>query len=173
MPDLLAHYTLSVLVAKTRVSTKWALVFGLIGLLPDIDVLLRIHRWLTHSLVVVVLVATPLLVLINLHWRDKLGLALLALLIVTLHLVMDVFTGSTPILWPLIDSVWVKVTVNGATSSTGVTIIPSLAVITSRPDFTQREIIEGPIITELGAILVVVAVVILVLDYFSRVKNDY
>jgi membrane-bound metal-dependent hydrolase YbcI (DUF457 family) len=173
MPDLLAHYALSVLVAKTRVSAKWALVLGLIGLLPDIDVLLRIHRWLTHSLVVVVLIATPLLVLINLHWRDKLGLALLALLIVTLHLVMDVFTGSTPILWPLIDSVWVKVMVNGATSSTGVTIILSLAVISSRPDFTQREIIEGPIITELGAILVVVAVVILVLDYFSRVKNNY
>ena len=173
MPDLLAHYALGVLVAKTRVSAKWALVLGLIGLLPDIDVLLRIHRWLTHSLVVVVLVATPLLVLINLHWRDKLGLALLALLIVTLHLVMDVFTGSTPILWPLIDSVLVKVTVNGVTSSTGVTIIPSLAVITSRPDFTQREIIEGPIITELGAILVVVAEVILVLDYFSRVKNNY
>ena len=173
MPDLLAHYALGVLVAKTRVSTKWALVLGLIGLLPDIDVLLRIHRWLTHSLVVVVLIATPLLVLINLHWRDKLGLALLALLIVTLHLVMDVFTGSTPILWPLIDSVWVKVAVNGVTSSTGVTIILSLAVITLRPDFTQREIIEGPIITELGTILVVVAVVILVLDYFSRAKNNY
>jgi membrane-bound metal-dependent hydrolase YbcI (DUF457 family) len=167
MPDLLAHYALSVLVAKTRVSAKWALLLGLIGLLPDIDVLLRIHRWLTHSLVVITLVATPLLALIHLRWRGKFGLALLALLIVALHPVIDMFTGQTPILWPLIDSVWIRVLVNGMTSSRGVTITASIAVITSRPSFTEREVVEGPIVTEVGTILAVVATVVLVLDYFK------
>jgi len=62
--------------------------------------------------------------------------------------------------------------VNGATSSTGITITPSITVITSRPSFTQREIIEGPIVTEIGIILAIVTAVILVLDYFSRVKNN-
>jgi membrane-bound metal-dependent hydrolase YbcI (DUF457 family) len=170
MPDLLAHYVLSVLVAKTRVSAKWALLLGILGLIPDIDALLRIHRWLTHSLVVIVLVATPLLALIRLRWRGKFSLALLALLIVALHPVMDVFTGQTPILWPLVDSVWIKVSVNGASSSTGVTITPSIAVITSRPSFTQREVVEGPVVTELGVVLAVVAVVILALDYLSRAR---
>ena len=167
MPDLLAHYALSVLVAKTRVSTKWALLLGILGLLPDIDALLRIHRWLTHSPVVIVLTVAPLIVFTNLRWRDKLDLALLALLIVVLHPVMDVFTGQTPILWPLVDSVRIRVSVNGMTSSRGVTITPGIAVITSRPSFTQREVVEGPIVTEVGTILAVVATVVLVLDYFK------
>jgi hypothetical protein len=81
---------------------------------------------------------------------------------------MDVFTGQTPILWPLVDSVWIRVSVSGASSSTGVTIAPSIAVITSRPSFTQREVVEGPIVTELGVVLAVVAAVILALDYLSR-----
>jgi membrane-bound metal-dependent hydrolase YbcI (DUF457 family) len=173
MPDLLAHYALSVLVAKTQVNTRWALLLGLLGLLPDIDALLRIHRWLTHSLVVIVLVVTPLLVLINLYWKSGLGLALLALLIVVLHPVMDVFTGLTPILWPLVDSVWIKVSVNGAASSTGVTITPRVAVITSRPSFTQREVVEGPLVTEIGVILAVVTAVVLVLDYFKTKKLSW
>jgi len=171
MPDLLVHYVLSVLVAKTRVSTKWALLLGILGLLPDVDALLRIHRWLTHSLVVIVLVATPLLALIRLRWRGRFGLALLALLIVALHPVMDVFTGQTPILWPLVDSVWIRVSVSGALSSTGVTIKPSIAVTTSRPSFTQREVVEGPIVTELGVVLAVVVAVILALDYLSRATS--
>jgi membrane-bound metal-dependent hydrolase YbcI (DUF457 family) len=167
MPDLLAHYVLSVLVAKTRVSAKWALLLGILGLLPDVDALLGIHRWLTHSLVVIALVATPLLALIRLRWRGIFGLALLALLIVALHPVIDMFTGQTPILWPLIDSVWIRVSVNGVTSSRGVAITPSIAVITSRPSFAGREVVEGPIVAEVGAILAVVATVVLVLDYFK------
>jgi hypothetical protein len=43
-------------------------------------------------------------------------------------------------------------------------------VITSRPSFTQREVVEGPIVTELGVVLAVVAVVILALDYLSRAR---
>jgi hypothetical protein len=155
------------------VNTKWALLLGLLGLLPDIDALLRIHRWLTHSLVVIVLVVTPLLVLINLYWKSGLGLALLALLIVVLHPVMDVFTGLTPILWPLVDSVWIKVSVNWAASSTGVTITPRVAVITSRPSFTQREVVEGPLVTEIGVILAVVTAVVLVLDYFKTKRVSW
>jgi len=121
VPDLLAHYALSVLVARTRVGTRWALLLGLLGLLPDVDALLRVRRWFTHSLVVIALPAVPLLALLHLRRRGWVDLALLAL-----HPVRDVLAGQTPVLWPLADSVWVRVSVSGSSSSTGVAVAPSV-----------------------------------------------
>jgi len=42
MPNLLTHYASSVLVARTRLGLKKSLLLGLVGLLPDIDVLLHV-----------------------------------------------------------------------------------------------------------------------------------
>jgi membrane-bound metal-dependent hydrolase YbcI (DUF457 family) len=172
MPDLLAHYASSVLVARVRVDTRIALLVGLVGLIPDIDALLRIHRWITHSLVLVALIATPVVALLYRYRRRYFGLALTILLIYTLHLLLDIFTGPTPILYPLADSIWVKIHVNGASTATGITVTPSITVATMKPDFTRRETVEGPLVTETGAIMAVVTVVILLLDYFFKAKNQ-
>ena len=51
MPDALAHYAVSYLVASKVTKPKYSLLRALIGLLPDIDVPLRVHRWVTHSVV--------------------------------------------------------------------------------------------------------------------------
>jgi F0F1-type ATP synthase membrane subunit c/vacuolar-type H+-ATPase subunit K len=173
MPDLLAHYASSVLVAtRVRVDTRIALLIGLVGLIPDVDALLRIHRWITHSLVLVALFAIPLITLV--YWRKRryFGLALTTLLIYTLHLLLDIFTGPTPILYPLADSIWIKIQVNGASTATGITVTSSITVATMKPDFTQREIVEGPLVTETGAIIAVVTAVILLLEYFIKAKNQ-
>jgi len=167
MPDLLTHYAVSFLIAKSRLNVKRALVLALVGLLPDLDVLLGIHRWVTHSLLVVFIATLPLLLLIYYASKEYLQLVLTALLVYILHLVLDLFTGATPILWPLIDSVWVRIGVNGASTSAGITISPSIAVITKTPDFTQREVIEGPVISETGVMLAVVVVTIILLDYLK------
>jgi len=171
MPDLLAHYASSVLVARVRVDTRITLLIGLVGLIPDVDALLRIHRWITHSLVLVALFAIPLVALLYWYRRRYFGLALTILLIYTLHLLLDIFTGPTPILYPLADSIWVKIQVNGASTATGIIVTPSITVATMKPDFTRREIVEGPLVTETGTILAVVTTVILLLEYFFRAKN--
>jgi membrane-bound metal-dependent hydrolase YbcI (DUF457 family) len=173
MPDLLAHYASSVLVARVRVDTRIALLVGLVGLIPDVDALFRIHRWITHSLVLVALFTTPLVILVYWRGRRYLGLALATLLIYTLHLLLDVFTGPTPILYPLADSIWVQIQVNGASTATGITVNPSITVATVKPDFTQREIVEGPLVTETGAIIAVVTAVILLLEYFIKPRNHH
>jgi membrane-bound metal-dependent hydrolase YbcI (DUF457 family) len=172
MPDLLAHYASSVLVARVRVDTRITLLIGLVGLIPDVDALLRIHRWITHSLVLVALFAIPLITLV--YWRKRryFGLALTTLLIYTLHLLLDIFTGPTPILYPLADSIWIKIQVNGASTATGITVTSSITVATMKPDFTRREIVEGPLVTETGTILAVVTAVILLLDYFFKAENQ-
>ena len=173
MPDLLAHFASSALVARVRVDTRVVLLVGLVGLIPDVDALLRIHRWITHSLALVALFATPLVILV--YWRGRrcFGLALATSLIYTLHLLLDVFTGPTPILYPLADSIRVKIQVNGASTAAGITVNPSIAVATVKPDFTQRGIVEGPLATETGAVLAVVTAVILLLEYFFKARNHH
>jgi membrane-bound metal-dependent hydrolase YbcI (DUF457 family) len=172
MPDLLAHYASSVLVARVRVDTRIALLIGLVGLIPDVDALLRIHRWITHSLVLLALIATPVVALVYWYKRRYFGIALTILLIYTLHLLLDIFTGPTPILYPLADSIWVKIQVNGASTATGITVTPSITVATMKPDFTRRETVEGPLVTETGAIIAVVTAVILLLEYFFKAENQ-
>jgi membrane-bound metal-dependent hydrolase YbcI (DUF457 family) len=173
MSDLLAHFASSVLVARVRVDARVALLVGLVGLIPDVDALLRTHRWITHSLVLVALFATPLIILVYWRGRRYFGLASATLLIYTLHLLLDVFTGLTPTLYPLADSIWVKIQVNGASTAVGITVNPSITVATVKPDFTQREIVEGPLVTETGAVLAVLTAVILLLECYFRARNHH
>jgi hypothetical protein len=49
MPDLLTHYMASYLVARALVGPRRALLLAFVGLLPDVDALLLVHRWVTHS----------------------------------------------------------------------------------------------------------------------------
>ncbi len=58
MPDILAHYAINYLVASRTVKSRYALIIALIGLLSDLDVLLRIHRWVTHSIIPVLIIGT-------------------------------------------------------------------------------------------------------------------
>jgi len=63
MPDLLAHYLVSYLVARTIVEPRYALIIAFVGVVADVDALLGVHRWITHSVLIVLLASTPLLVL--------------------------------------------------------------------------------------------------------------
>ena len=101
MPDTLAHYALSYLVASRMVKPRYAVLFAPIGLLPDVDTVLRIHRWITHSLVLVmtvILVASIPLLYMNYKYLEYL---VLTPTLYILHIVLDTFTASTPILWPI------------------------------------------------------------------------
>jgi len=85
LPDLVTHYVSSYLVARSALRPRYAALLALAGLLPDIDVLLRIHRWITHSLPVVLLAAAPMLLFIRVKRREFFRFAALVLLIYVLH----------------------------------------------------------------------------------------
>jgi len=171
MPDLLTHYVSSVLVARTRLGLKESLLLGLVGLLPDIDVLLRVHRWTTHSIILTLAVATPLLALTYKFRRRYFGVAVLAVVIYLLHLVLDVFTGPTPVLHPLAGSLYVKLEVNGQYSDTGITLAPRVLVEVRKPDFTPKPAIEGSIVSSMGITLALVTIPVLVLDHLSEKRR--
>ena len=113
MPDLLAHYLVSYLIVRTIVEPRYALIIAFVGLLPDVDALLGVHRWITHSVLVALLASTPLLALTYVLGERYVKVVLLALLLYTLHLVLDLLIGPTPILYLLVGSIRVKLEVNG------------------------------------------------------------
>jgi len=170
MPDLLTHYMASYLVARALVGPRRALLLAFVGLLPDVDALLLVHRWVTHSILVELLASTPLLVLTYAYKRGYFRVAVLAVLLYTLHIVMDLLTGLTPALWPLAPAIAVNIEVNGVTSVDGIRVTPSFEVVVEPVDFARRDLVEGPLVSETGLVLLVVAIVLTIVGYFAN-KN--
>jgi hypothetical protein len=168
MPDLLTHYMASYLVAKAIVEPRRALLLAFVGLLPDVDALLLVHRWVTHSIPVALLASAPLLALTYAYRREYVGVTVLAVLLYTLHIVMDLLTELTPALWPLTPALAVNIEVNGAYSVNGVRVTPGFEVIVGPVDFARRDSVEGPLVSETGLMLALLVALISLIEYASR-----
>jgi membrane-bound metal-dependent hydrolase YbcI (DUF457 family) len=173
MPDLLTHYMASYLVARALVGPRRALLLAFVGLLPDVDALLLVHRWVTHSIPVALLASTPLLALTYAYRRGYFGVVVLAVLLYTMHVVMDVFTGLTPALWPLTPAVAVNIEVNGVYGVDGVRVTPGFEVVVGPVDFARRDSVEGPLVSETGLMLVLLVALISLIEYASRRLRVY
>jgi hypothetical protein len=173
MPDLLTHYMASYLVARALVGPRRALLLAFVGLLPDVDVLLLVHRWVTHSIPVALLASTPLLALTYSYKRGYVGVAVLAVLLYTLHVVMDLLTGLTPALWPLAPALAVNIEVNGVYGVDGVRVTPGFEVVVGPVDFARRDSVEGPLVSETGLMLVLLVALISLIEYASRRLRVY
>jgi len=96
----LLHFAIAFAAAALlRLRLKWALALGLVGILPDLDVLFFMHRSVSHSMLppLLLLLASPLL------WRSPRVKALLlpVSLVWVSHGFLDFIEGYTPILFPL------------------------------------------------------------------------
>jgi membrane-bound metal-dependent hydrolase YbcI (DUF457 family) len=163
----------SYLIAKALVGPRRALLLALVGLLPDVDALLLVHRWVTHSIPVELLASTPLLALTYTYRRGYFGVAVLAVLLYTLHIVMDLLTGLTPALWPLAPALAVDIEVKGAYSVNGVRVTPGFKVVVEPVDFARRDSVEGPLVSEMGLMLALVVALISLVEYTSRRLEVY
>ena len=130
---------------------KEALPLSLLALTPDLDVFFHVHRSPTHSIFILLV---PFILLSPLVLKFKLQkYAVLAFLMLVLHLVLDMFAGYTPIFWPLYDqSVWV---IFGSTAKLG--SIPNLTlnlrILTKPTIFTYSETFEGVLFTGQSAVI--------------------
>jgi hypothetical protein len=95
----------------------------------------------------------------------------LAVLLYTLHIVMDLLTGLTPALWPLAPALAVNIEVNGVYSVDGVKVTPGFEVVVGPVDFARRDLVEGPLVSETGLVLLVVAIVLTIVGYFANKIN--
>jgi len=141
VPDLLAHYVVSYLVAPRVVGYRWAVPVAFIGLASALDTLAGFHGWVTHS--VVLSTGVTLLAALLLVWRlNGRGLSYLALAssLYTLYILMDMLTDPTQILWPVGGvSYAFNVKVDGLIQQGGAQLEPSIAVIVEPVDFARGE----------------------------------
>ena len=150
------------------VKSRKALPISLLAVLPDLDALFLVHRSLSHSLIVVISIMVPLL-LLTYKFKPRLhGYAFLALLAVTSHLVLDLFTGYTPILWPLYGySVWVQAGLVAHIGSSP-SLTPSAQLLTEPITFQQFQSLDAPLFTGEGVILSAVLLMPFLYKVFKR-----
>lgn len=148
-------------------SFRKAMLVSLLALLPDLDVLLLVHRFISHSIVVVLSAATPLLLLVYKFKPRLYSYVFLALLALTSHLLLDVFTGCTPILWPLYSySICIQVELFAHIGSSP-RIIPSAKLLTKPISFQHFQSLDAPLFTSEGLVMSVVMLMPLLLKAFK------
>ena len=149
------------------IEARRALPISLLAVLPDLDALFLVHRSLSHSLIVVLSVMVPLLSL-TYKFKPRLqGYAFLALLAVGSHLILDLFAGYTPLLWPLYGNfLWIHaelmVHVDGSASAS-----PGVKLLTKPITFQQFQSLDAPLFTGEGLIL---SAVLLMPVFFKAFK---
>lgn len=154
MPDLLAHFALSLLVATRILSLRVAILIALAGLAPDVDALVRVHRWFTHSLVLMVPAAIIGALLVRRYKPGLLRHVLLAISLYALHLAADCFTAPTPVAWPLsTTSVAADLGIEVEVTETGISFTARAIIDTGEVDFSRLESFEGPVVSLPGILL--------------------
>ena len=173
MPDLLTHYAVSFLIASRVTSLKRSSLLALAGLLPDVDALLRIHRSVTHSLVLTGALALAVVyVAYRGGWRYTPILAVAAALYM-LHIVMDLFTAPTPILWPLTKKAYMlNPQLNIHITSSHITLTPSLEARTTPVDFTQKHTMEAPIASATGVVAAIAVAAALFVERIVKASRE-
>lgn len=159
MPDILSHIAISYIIA-TRVLgySLRAALFSLAGVLPDIDSALGMHRWVTHSLLILAPVA-PLIL-----WRRARVYVLIFITIYSIHIAMDILTAPTPILWPILrESVMLRLDISVEVNGGSLAIKPKIGAITSETMFTPTPV-EGPLTSIVGISLAIAAVLITIME---------
>ncbi len=105
MPEPLVHFAVPfALFTAKGMDVRKAALLSLIAVLPDLDVLIHVHRSYTHSIFIPIalLVAAAI-------WRRGSKPLVLASLSLATHSILDFVTYYTPILWPVYaGSLWLK-----------------------------------------------------------------
>ncbi len=172
MPDLLAHYAVSLLIASRVTSLKRAPLLALAGLLPDADALLRIHRWATHSLVLTGVAAAATLILARRLAREHLPWLAAALGLYALHITLDTFTAPTPLLWPLTSKAYmVSAQLNCIITQHSLSIAPSITTTSTTVDFTRKTALEAPLATTTGMLTTIAVAIMLRAGHPARKRS--
>ena len=151
MPELALHFAVPFALTAPKLGLRRALLVSFIALLPDLDALLGFHRSMSHSLVILSAVGIPVLLAVYRFKREHFGLALVGLLALLSHPVMDGFQTYTPLLYPIYErSIWVRV--EGGIQFQGGLVRPEVsAAVGEVPTvFSPFETLDAPIFTSEG-----------------------
>ena len=130
------------------IKPKRAFLLSLFALLPDLDILINIHRFCSHSLIPLLAITIPLiLIAVKFNFQRTLSLAIFAYVS---HLFLDLFTGYTPILWPLYSQdLWINLNLFAHLASTP-TYTLQATIQTQPTTFTKFTNLDAPLFTSTG-----------------------
>ena len=167
------HYALSYVISSRVVDRKSSFLIALAGLLPDIDALFGFHRWVTHSAVLAAAAWLPLIAFAYAKKKSRvLTLSALATLLYIMHIILDVFTSPTPLLWPLTSRAYaIAVDVEGAVTNTGLAPNVSVRIVSEAADFSRKHVVEGPIATPLGIATSIAVFIAMLVELFRSSKH--
>ncbi|MCS7114989.1 MAG: glycosyltransferase [Candidatus Bathyarchaeota archaeon] len=133
-------------------SPKRALPLALLALIPDFDALFLVHRSLSHSIFVLAAVFIPLSIT---AYALKRGMRTCASAFFTLasHVVLDAFSGATPVFWPLYgNAIWVKANLTVHVGGS-VNLSPNMALLAEPITFHAFRSLDAPLFTGEGLIV--------------------
>jgi len=173
LAEPLLHFAIPYSLSASRLGLRKALFLGLVALLPDADVLLRVHRSWTHSIIIVGFLSGAILFAVAVLKPKAQEFTFLCTLSLLSHLVLDLFQAYIPVLWPLLNtSFWLDVEVWITIAGE---VIPQLsASINTLPtQFTIFTQLDAPIATSLGFItsLILVSVSTLTRIQITRLNS--
>ena len=153
------------------VELRKAVPLSLLALLPDLDALFLVHRSFSHSLIVLVGVAGPVWWYTHKFKPRFSRMMWLASLSVASHMVMDLFCGHTPLLWPVYNkAVWVKTELMVSLGSSF--SLQGLAELELQPvSFQPFGTLDAPILTGEGLILSGILLTPLAVQWLRRWWN--
>ncbi|MEM3546204.1 MAG: glycosyltransferase [Candidatus Bathyarchaeia archaeon] len=169
MPELALHFSVVFALTAPRLGIKRALLLSLLALLPDLDVLMHVHRSMSHSILMLALVYVPVLVAVYKLKPRFSGLALLGLFALIGHLVMDCFQTYTPLLYPMLDrSLWLKVDGGLQVSPAGLKPQVSAEVKGTPTVFKYFTTMDAPVFTSEGFLI---SLLLVAVPLFFEVKG--
>ena len=152
--------------ALSGTSSRRALFASSIALLPDLDALVHVHRSMSHSILFLTAITLPALVL---AWGTKYRVyVILAAAGLLSHVLLDAFSGYTPILWPVYgQTVWLVVASEAHIGST-LTITFHAAVLTEPIRFEPFTALDAPIFSSQGLIASAVLLTPIIITGLSK-----
>lgn len=168
----LLHLTIPfVLLLLVGIEAKKALPISVLALIPDMDALFYVHRSLSHSIIILSAAVGLLLLIPNRKTGSRILLAL-ALLAVASHPILDLFTGYTPILWPLYNySLWLQLELIAHIGSSP-SISLSGQMLMEPISFQPFQSLDAPLFTGRGLIISMMLVTSILFRAIQK-KRDY
>jgi len=167
MSELLLHFVIPFAAFSYFRKPKEAFLVSLFALLPDLDVLMHVHRSWTHSIILILAFCGVMLLIFKVFNSKLFGFGFLATLALISHLLLDLFTTYTPILWPLVSQSFFVNLTGGVKISGNIQVYVNSEVFIEPTSFAHFESFDAPIFTSEGLIIAVMLVAPVLFSKYS------
>jgi len=103
VPELVLHFAIPFALCAPVIGLRKAAAVSLIALLPDLDFVFQVHRSISHSLIVLFVGSLVLMMCMKRFRPQYFSFTFIVCLALFSHPIMDMFSGATPALWPLVQ----------------------------------------------------------------------